>query len=162
MPNKGPIGYARITSLMMNVFIGIVLGIVLLVLTSDVSAMPLCDITRSFSQSLVMSMLVGYAVGDFLPSMQLAQLAARKIRARGLLRHVTISTVLGLVNITAILSICMFIVLVKDAGIAGVAMAVVSLWPCAASSGIVAIVLFLPLSQRIAAKVSGFTPEEEA
>jgi len=160
MPSKGPIGFARITSLMMNVFIGIVLGIVLLVLTSDVSAMSPSDIARSFFQSLVMSVLVGYAVGDFVPSMQLAQLTARKLKARGFLRHLVVSFMLGLVNVSIILSICMFIVLVKDAGIIGVVMAVVSLWPCAVGSGIVAIVLFLPLSQRIASKVSGFTPEE--
>lgn len=92
--------------------------------------------------------------------MQLAQMTASKLKARGLLRHLVVSLVLGLVNVSVISSICMFIVLVKDAGVTGVAMAVASLLPCAVGSGIVAIILFLPLSQHIAAKVSGFTPEE--
>lgn len=162
MPNNGPIGYARITNFMMNVFIGIVLGIVLLALTSDLSSTSLQDIVRSFSQSLVMSVLVGYAVGDYLPTMQLAQALAEKMKVVGVLRHVVIGFVLGLVNVTVILSVCMFTVLVKEVGIAGVAAAIVSLWPWAVGSGIVSIILFLPLSQRIAAKVSDFTPEGKA
>lgn len=160
MPYKGPIGYARITSLIMNVFIGIVLGTLFLVLTNDVSTMSPDEIARAFAQSLIMSVLVGYAAGDFLPTMGIAQRIADAVGAKSrLLRHFITSVTLAIINITVILTLCMLIALLAIMPLMGVLDVIVSLWVPAIGIGFVAIFALLPVAQWIATRTSGFDPE---
>lgn len=160
MNNKGPIGFARFTSLFMSVFIGIVLGIVLLVLGQDVSAMSPEQIVLSIVQSLAMSIPIGYAVSDFLPSMQIGERLADAIGAKSVARHLVVSLVLGVVNITIILALCMIIVFLAGAGFSGAFGAFASLWLPAVIAGTIAIAVTLPLAKKIASAISGFSPAE--
>lgn len=160
MPYDGPIGFARITSLIMNVFVGVVLGLVFMVLTYDPSSASAGSLARGFLQSLVMSVPVGYAISDFVPSMRIANSVADALRLkRGLLRHCVTCCIFGTANVTLIFSSCMTIMLLKDAGVMGVANAIAAMWAPAVASGVVAIILLLPVAQGVASRVSGFSPE---
>lgn len=162
MPNKGPVGFARFTSLFMNLVIGIVLGVLFLFLTHDLGTMPPDEIARCFCQSLIMSVLVGYAAADFLPSMQIAQRICDSFKVKSsAARHLITSTVLALVNITVILTLCMFIALLAIMSPSDVIAIIVSLWVPAVVVGFLAILVFLPLAQWLAAKISGFSPASE-
>lgn len=161
MPYKGPIGFARITSLMMNIFIGLVLGALFLVLTHDLAAMSTDEIIRSFCQSLIMSVLVGYAAGDFLPTMSVANKIANALHAKSsLLRHFITSLTLAIINITVILTLCMLIALLAVMPLIGVVQVIISLWPPAVGIGFVAIFATLPVAQMVATRASGFNPKE--
>lgn len=159
MPYKGAIGFQRMTNLMMNVFIGIVLGCVFLFMSHDVGSMTAGEIARTFCQSLIMSIPVGYAVGDFLPTMKWAQKLVEKLHVGGkLARHFLICMTLALVNVTVILVVCMFIVLLANVGVADVLKVVASLWLPAVVAGFVAIFVLLPVAQKLASKISEFDP----
>lgn len=159
MPSKGPIGFQRMTSLFMNVFIGVVLGCVFLFLSHDVGAMNMDEIVRAFCQSLIMSIPVGYAVGDFLPTMAWGQKLASTLHADGKFSsHFVVSLTLAVVNVTVILTVCMFIALLANVGVAEVLNVIAALWAPAVGFGFVAIFALLPVAQRMAARISGFDP----
>lgn len=159
MSNKGLIGFQRLTSLFMNIFIGLVLGCVFLLLSHDVSTMTIDELTRTFLQSLIMSIPVGYAVGDFLPSMVWGQKLAALVRAKGrFANHLVVSLTLALVNVTIILTMCMLIALLANMGFMDVFAIIGMLWVPAVISGFVAIFALLPVAQKIASKISGFNP----
>lgn len=163
MPSKGPIGFQRMTSLFMNVFIGIVLGCVFLFLSNDVATMSAGEVARTFFRSLVMSIPVGYAVGDFLPTIDWGHRLTKMLHVNGRLAgHMVVSLTLAVVNVTAILTVCMLIVLVASVGIAEVLKVVVALWLPAVASGFVAIFVLLPVAQRLASKASGYVPDTVA
>ena len=160
MSNKGPVGFQRMTSLFMNIFIGIVLGSVFLFLSHDVSVMQVDEIVRTFVQSLIMSIPVGYAVGDFLPTMEWGQKIARRLRVTSKpARHLVVSLTLAVVNVTIILTLCMFIALLANMSVVDVLAIISALWLPAVLAGFVAIFALLPGAQKIAAKISGFSPE---
>lgn len=159
MSNKGPVGFQRMTSLFMNIFIGIVLGCVFLFLSHDVSAMQASEIARTFIQSLVMSIPVGYAVGDFLPAMEWGQKLAKRLHATsGVAMHLVISLTLAFVNVTVILTLCMFIALLASMNALDVLAVIGTLWLPAVLAGFAAIFALLPVAQKIASKISGFNP----
>lgn len=143
----------------MNIFIGLVLGCVFLFLSHDVSAMTVDELSRTFLQSLIMSIPVGYAVGDFLPSMAWGQKLAVLVHAKSrFANHLVISLTLAFVNVTIILSMCMFIALLANMGVMDVLAIIGMLWAPAVVSGFVAIFVLLPVAQKIASKISGFDP----
>lgn len=151
------------TNLFMNVFIGIVLGCVLLFLSHDVGSMSAGEVARTFFQSLVMSIPVGYAVGDFLPTIDWGRRVAKMLHADGrLASHLAVSLTLAVVNVTVILTVCMLIVLIANVGIAEVLKVVAALWLPAVASGFVAIFALLPVAQRLASKASGYVPDAES
>ena len=159
MSFKGPVGFARMTNLMMNVFIGIVLGATFLVVTNDLSSTPLSQLVANFLQAFVLSVCVGYALGDILPSMSLAQAACAKLNLKsGIASHLLMSLILDLINVSCILWVCMFINLFLTGGMGFVASVVVKLWPIALASGFVGIAATLKLAMTIASAASGFNP----
>ena len=161
MPYKGPIGYARITSLMMNVFIGLVLGTLFLALTHDMATMSADEMIRAFCQSLIMSVLVGYAVGDFLPTMSIADRINNSLKLKSrLARHFVTSVTLSIINVTIILTLCMVIALLAVMPLIGVVEVIISLWAPAVGVGFVAIFALLPVAQAVATKASGFDPDD--
>ena len=115
MSFKGEVGFARMTNLMMNVFIGIVLGMTFLFVTNDVAMTPAATLAISFAQAFVLSVCVGYAMGDIVPTLGLAQRICGALGLKsGLLRHLVTCAVLDVVNVSIILCLCMFINIVKD------------------------------------------------
>lgn len=151
------------TKLLMNIFIGLVLGCVFLFLSHDVTSMAMDEIARTFCQSLVMSIPVGYAVGDFLPTMAWGQKLAAALHATGrLASHLVVSLTLAVVNVTVILTACMFIVMLASTSVGDVLGIVAMLWAPAVASGFLAIFALLPVAQGLATKISGFDPMAEA
>lgn len=157
MPYKGLLGFKRMTNLFMNLFMGLVLGIVLLFLINDVSTMNAQSTARTYVQSLIMSVFVGYALGDFIPALDIGrQCAGRLHMKRGWSKHLVMSFIVAVINVTLILCICMIIVLFREGGIDAVAMMIVQTWLPAVLAGFVAISVFLPLAMKMAAAISGF------
>ena len=117
------------------------------------------EIARVFIQSLIMSIPVGYAVGDFLPSMEWGQRIAERLHATSrFARHLVISLTLAIVNITVILTLCMLIALLANMNVVDVIAIIGTLWAPAVLAGFVAILALLPVAQKLASKVSGFSP----
>lgn len=157
MPYTGEIGFARMTNLMMNVFIGIVLGLTFLFVTNDVASTPPLDLAMSFVQAFVLSVCVGYAMGDMIPTLNIAnKLCAKLGLKQGLVSHLLTSLVLDVVNVSVILCFCMFINIVKEGGFGMVCQVVASLWPIAMVAGFVGIACTLKLAMAIGARISGF------
>lgn len=159
MSFKGEVGFARMTNLMMNVFIGIVLGMTFLFVTNDVAMTPAATLAISFAQAFVLSVCVGYAMGDIIPTLGIAQKVCDALGLQsGFMRHLVTSLILSLVNVTVILCLCMFINIVKEGGFGVVCQVVVQLWPIAIAAGFLGIACTLKLAMAIASRLSGFDP----
>ena len=159
MPYKGEIGFVRLTNLMMNVFIGLVLGLTFLFVANDVSTTSTQELAIGFLQAFVLSVCVGYAMGDIIPTLGIAQKVCDALGLQsGFMRHLVTSLILSLVNVTVILCLCMFINIVKEGGFGVVCQVVVQLWPIAIAAGFLGIACTLKLAMAIASRLSGFDP----
>ena len=97
MPYKGEIGFARLTNLMMNVFIGLVLGLTFLFVANDVSTTSTQELAIGFLQAFVLSVCVGYAMGDIIPTLGIAQKVCDALGLQsGFMRHLVTSLILSL------------------------------------------------------------------
>lgn len=162
MSFKGEVGFARMTNLMMNIFIGIVLGVTFLFVTNNVAMTPAATLAISFVQAFVLSVCVGYAMGDIIPTLGLAQRICGALGLKsGLLRHLVTCAVLDVVNVSIILCLCMFINIVKDGGIATAVAVIAQLWPIAMLAGFVGIACTLKAAMAIGSLVSGYRPGEQ-
>ncbi len=129
----------KIINFLINVFLGIVLVLVGLLLSGNLT--PLM-----FAQSFIVSMGVGYLICDFIPAPMWGQklVAALGIK-NALLGHLISSAVGAVVLITCISFFCQFVAV-------GDLLFVV--WPHALpyliASGYVVIVIFMPICQKIA------------
>jgi hypothetical protein len=162
MSFQGMTGFARLTNLLMNLALGCTLALVLLLSVQIQTGLPVFSLT-AFFQALLLSTCVGYTFGDLIPTLMWGERFAVALRIkRGLARHVVISAVLDLVNVSCILAICSLINTIAEGGITGTIAFFLQAYPTALLSGFLAILLVLPLAQKIASGISGFKPEPKA
>lgn len=131
--------YGKIVNFLINVFLGIVLVLVGLLLSGKLQPML-------FVQSFVVSMGVGYLVCDLIPAPAWGQKLVGKLQINNKLACHLISSIVGaLVLITCISFFCQFV---------SVGSIIFAVWPKALPylwiSGYLVIVIFMPLCQKAA------------
>jgi hypothetical protein len=162
MSFQGMTGFARLTNLLMNLVLGCTLALVLLLSVQIQTGLSVFNPT-AFFQALLLSTCVGYTFGDLIPTLMWGERLTSILRIkRGLARHIVVSAVLDLVNVSCILAICSLINTIAEGGIAGTIAFFLQVYPAALVAGFLAILLVLPAAQKIASGISGFKPESQA
>ena len=155
---KGPNGFGRMMNILMCVVMCVVLSVVI-----PLAVEARLEITGvltpvGFIQGFVLSYFVSYLWGDLLPAVVWGGKLAGVLKAHGIIAHVIKCVVVALVYITVISFSMAFVNNIVEGGMAGTVGFWIMIYPAALASGFVAIVLLLPVCQKIAMAVSGFDP----
>lgn len=139
--------FGAIINLFMNIIVGIILAFTALKLMNALSPM-------AFIQSFIMSLAVGYFVGDLLPAVEWGNKLADVVAGKNaFMRHLVSSVVLGFCLVIAISLICQFI---------SFGTKMLPIWllciPYFLVFGTLAIFIFVPIITKLAIILTGFDP----
>lgn len=155
---KGPNGFGRMMNILMCVVMCVVLSVVIPIAVEAGLGVTGVLTPVGFVQGFVLSYFVSYLWGDLLPAVVWGGKLAGALKARGIVAHVIKCIVVALVYITVISFSMAFVNNIAEGGMAATMSFWLMIYPAALVSGFVAIVLLLPLCQRIAVLASGFDP----
>ena len=155
---KGPNGFGRMMNILMCVAMCVVLSVVIPLAVEAGLGITGVLTPVGFIQGFVLSYFVGYLWGDLLPAVVWGGKLAGALKARGVVAHVIKCLVVALVYITVISFSMAFVNNIVEGGIAGTMNFWLMIYPPALASGFVAILLLLPVCQKIAVAASGFDP----
>ncbi len=143
--------FGPVINLCMNIVVGALLGYLALSMSGGFNGL-------AFVQSLLISMGVGYLLGDWLPAYAIGQKLADKLKIKnGILRHAVATLVLCAIFVTLVSFVCMFIAF-------GPSMFPIwtSVLPVYWGVGYIALLIAMPISMKIATALTGFDPAGEA
>lgn len=158
MKLKGPDGFNRITSILFNLTIGVIVGACVLVSVQGMpgNAAELAAMLPAWARSTILGFFVGFTMTDLVPAMDWARRLVRALCIESaLLAHLVISIVLGSVMGVCILFFCSLINNMLSGGVMSFFWAQL---PVVLAGATGAVITFLKPVTMVAAKVSGFNP----
>lgn len=157
---RGPESFGRWMNLLMNIFINIVLNISIPLIIEGITGAVGLLTPIGFIQGCLMGILFGYAIGDLVPALIWGGKVADLLKiSNGLLRHMVSSAVLAGVLVALMLFSISFVNNVATGGMARVIGFFTMVYPGALVSAFIAIVLTMPIAEKLTVILSGFDPK---
>lgn len=147
---KGPAGFAIILNALMNVLLGVGIGLIVLGIQGAITPLALFN-------SLLCSFVSGFTIGSLIPCMTWAQAIARVLHAKGAVSYVITAAFLG-AFMGLFIGLVSGYISVSAMGFGAVLGFYSMFLPVIIGSAAVLVVIFLAPMQKIAASISGFDP----
>lgn len=153
---KGEAGFAKLTNMFMNLFLGILVSTVVLRISQNLTPINLF-------QGAVLAFCVGYTVGDLVPVMSWGYRLAAALNIKNKIGHYFIVAVVLGASIGFFLCIILgFINVVTVAGFTGVLDFIVHFMAIIVAVASVLVLILLYPVMRLTAFISGFSPDDKA
>lgn len=157
---KGPMGFARIVNIVMNVLLCAALNLYVLWYNQQLLGPEIPVLTPlSFFVSFAQSMFVGIVLGDLIPGFAWGHMVAAKLGIKNpTAAYVVACCVHAIILVSCISFICTWLASVQTAGMAGVLSGWIAVWPVVVPLGAVILIAFMNPVMKWASKSSGFDP----